>query len=219
MNRKVGRPLGKTEARDELVVQARRLFSALPYEKVSTRMIADSAQVNAAMIRYYFGSKEGLFEEMIRDTMRPMRIHFNKMNESSTGLELREVMTAHARQMAKFPNFPRLVFQSMSMPETAKPRQLLQKVFSEYMAMTEEKVFEQLVRKKLLRDDVDPELCRLSLMSLMMFPLIAPPAVLEMNAFTLNEDFMEKLLAHNFAILENGMFKTLPSNQTVKDTQ
>jgi AcrR family transcriptional regulator len=218
MNRKVGRPSGKTEARDELIEQARTLFSALPYEKVSTRMIAESAQVNAAMIRYYFGSKEGLFEEMIRETMSPMRIHFRKMNESSTGHELREIMATHARQMAKFPNFPRLVFQSMSMPESAKPRQLLQKVFDEYMVLTEEKVFEQLLRRKLFRDDVDPELCRLSMMSLMMFPLIAPPAILEMNELTMNEEFIERLLAHNFAILENGMFKTLPSN-TVKDTQ
>jgi hypothetical protein len=86
------------------------------------------------------------------------------------------------------------------------------------MALTEEKVFKQLLRRKLFRDDVDPELCRLSMMSLMMFPLIAPPAILEMNELTMNEEFIERLLAHNFAILENGMFKTLPSN-TVKDTQ
>lgn len=59
-------------------VRARLLKAALDsflcddYHKVTTRLIAERAGTNVAMIRYYFGNKEGLYEEMIRDTMAPL---------------------------------------------------------------------------------------------------------------------------------------------------
>jgi AcrR family transcriptional regulator len=59
-------------------VRERQLKAALDsflsddYHKVTTRLIADRAGTNISMIRYYFGNKEGLYEEMIRDTMTPL---------------------------------------------------------------------------------------------------------------------------------------------------
>lgn len=35
--RKVGRPSQQTQARDQLIMHARELFSVMPYDKVSTR--------------------------------------------------------------------------------------------------------------------------------------------------------------------------------------
>ncbi len=70
---RAGRPKGSSDARQKLVVAARQMFSALPYEKVSTRMIAEKAQVRPALINYYFGAKSGLFEQMLLETMEPMR--------------------------------------------------------------------------------------------------------------------------------------------------
>ncbi len=71
--RKVGRPRKQTDARQKLLEHARELFVVMPYDKVSTRLIAQRAGVNIAMIRYYFGNKEGLFETMVRETIAPMK--------------------------------------------------------------------------------------------------------------------------------------------------
>ncbi|MBY0464063.1 MAG: TetR family transcriptional regulator [Burkholderiales bacterium] len=57
--------------RERLLKAALDSFLADDDHKVSTRLIADKADANVAMIRYYFGNKEGLYEEMIRETLQP----------------------------------------------------------------------------------------------------------------------------------------------------
>ncbi|MEO6820386.1 MAG: TetR family transcriptional regulator [Ginsengibacter sp.] len=50
----------------ELILQsALALFSANGYKGTSVRDIASAAEVNVALINYYFNSKEGLFEKVI----------------------------------------------------------------------------------------------------------------------------------------------------------
>ncbi|MBU2279591.1 MAG: TetR/AcrR family transcriptional regulator, partial [Gammaproteobacteria bacterium] len=51
MNTKRGRPAGDSSTRQLLLSQARLLFAELGYERVTTRMIAQAAGVNAGMIR------------------------------------------------------------------------------------------------------------------------------------------------------------------------
>ncbi|MGZ5541985.1 MAG: TetR/AcrR family transcriptional regulator, partial [Methylobacter sp.] len=58
--------------RERLLKAALDSFLSDDYHKVTTRLIAERADANISMIRYYFGNKEGLYEEMIRDTMNPL---------------------------------------------------------------------------------------------------------------------------------------------------
>ncbi len=58
--------------RDRLIRAALDCFLADDYHRVTTRLVADKAGVNVSMIRYYFGNKEGLYEEMIRETLNPL---------------------------------------------------------------------------------------------------------------------------------------------------
>ncbi len=57
--RKAGRPTQQTQAREQLIIHARELFSVMPYDKVSTRLIASKAGVDIGLIRYYFANKAG----------------------------------------------------------------------------------------------------------------------------------------------------------------
>ena len=57
---------------ERLLAAARECFLADDYHKVTTRAIAEKAGANVSMIRYYFGNKEGLYEEMIRYTLTPL---------------------------------------------------------------------------------------------------------------------------------------------------
>ncbi|MEF1215026.1 TetR family transcriptional regulator, partial [Vibrio alginolyticus] len=72
-HRRAGRPTDNIDAREKLIFHARELFTIMAYDKVSTRLVAQKAGVNVAMIRYYFGNKEGLFETMLRETLSPMQ--------------------------------------------------------------------------------------------------------------------------------------------------
>jgi AcrR family transcriptional regulator len=61
----------KAEAtRAAILASARRLFAEHGYDGAGLRGIAEGAGVTAMMINRYFGSKEGLFGEVVTDTMR-----------------------------------------------------------------------------------------------------------------------------------------------------
>ena len=51
----------KTDKKDRILDVAERVFSEMGYDGASTRLISGEANVNMAMLNYYFGSKEGLF--------------------------------------------------------------------------------------------------------------------------------------------------------------
>ena len=60
----------KINKRQQLLETAERLFAREGYDAVTIRDVAKAADMNIAMITYYFGSKEKLFEEIIR-TRKP----------------------------------------------------------------------------------------------------------------------------------------------------
>jgi len=62
----VGRPKEDKGNRNKLLVAARTLFVEFDYDKVSLRAIAKKAQVDSALIRYYFQSKLGLFTAYLK---------------------------------------------------------------------------------------------------------------------------------------------------------
>jgi len=56
-------------SKERLLEVAQQLFSEKSYEEVSTRELAEAAEVNLGAIQYYFGSKAKLFVEAIRALM------------------------------------------------------------------------------------------------------------------------------------------------------
>lgn len=55
----------KTDKREQIINTAIELFAVKGFEGTSIREIASAANVNLAMINYYFGSKEKLFESIV----------------------------------------------------------------------------------------------------------------------------------------------------------
>ncbi len=58
-------PIIKMDKREKIILSATELFSIQGFEGTSVRQIATDAEVNVAMINYYFGSKEKLFESVV----------------------------------------------------------------------------------------------------------------------------------------------------------
>lgn len=55
----------KTDKKTDILIAAEKLFSEFGYEGTSTRQIAKESGANMAMINYYYGSKEGVFMEIM----------------------------------------------------------------------------------------------------------------------------------------------------------
>ncbi len=62
-----GRPAGQRNeaSREALLASALKIFSQQGFEAASVRKIAAECGLDAALIRHYFGSKQGLWEEVI----------------------------------------------------------------------------------------------------------------------------------------------------------
>lgn len=58
-------PVEKADKRQVLLQVAEKLFAQHGFEAVSVRQLATEAGTNVAMVSYYFGSKDGLFQELI----------------------------------------------------------------------------------------------------------------------------------------------------------
>ena len=72
----------------EILQAAEKLFAEHGYDGTSVRDIAKSANINIAMISYYFGSKEKLLEALIIYRISDMRLQMeNLYREDLTPLE------------------------------------------------------------------------------------------------------------------------------------
>ncbi|MFI1165713.1 TetR family transcriptional regulator [Streptomyces sp. NPDC020801] len=65
MNKTRGRPRGRPETRARIAEKARGLFLAHGYQGTTLRAVAAAADVDVALIGYHFGSKQGLFGEVM----------------------------------------------------------------------------------------------------------------------------------------------------------
>lgn len=207
MIRKSGRPLESTEAREKLLICAGELFTSMSYEQVSTRLLADKAGVNVAMIRYYFGNKEGLFEAMVRGVIKPVEDKIKALVVQSSRQGLLDVMQAYYMTMLQTPRFPKLVLHIMNLGPLETRRQMFEGIFVESLKSKIDQIFNQMLKDGVLRSDMDPVLCRFTFLSLMIFPFAAPTSMLALNGIELNEAFLIRLLEHNRRILSQGFFE------------
>ena len=71
------------DARETILSTAMKLFGEKGFEGTSVRDIAKAADVNLAMISYYFGSKEKLFEDVVDYKSSSIRVVFAELAKSS----------------------------------------------------------------------------------------------------------------------------------------
>ncbi|MVN20115.1 TetR/AcrR family transcriptional regulator [Mucilaginibacter arboris] len=74
----------KTDKKDHILDVAEKVFSELGYDGASTRLISGEANVNMAMLNYYFGSKEGLFIAVFERKINLFRTLLQNINEDES---------------------------------------------------------------------------------------------------------------------------------------
>ncbi|WP_052262206.1 TetR/AcrR family transcriptional regulator [Pseudoalteromonas luteoviolacea] len=81
-----GRPVcevKQAEQRAKLILSAKQLLNTKSYSQITIRDIASEASINSAMIKYYFGSKENLFVELIQAIADEQFSQFEGLTEQS----------------------------------------------------------------------------------------------------------------------------------------
>lgn len=98
---------------EALLTAGRRVFAELGYHGASVRAIAGAAEVNPALVRYHFGSKEGLYQQVIERAMSGLRERLLQALITDDGGGLRSrvhaLVRAYLNHLAEYRDVPRLI--------------------------------------------------------------------------------------------------------------
>ncbi|SDJ43310.1 DNA-binding transcriptional regulator, AcrR family [Ferrimonas sediminum] len=202
MNNKVGRPSNRIQARESLILAARDLFSRMPYEKVSIRLIADRSGVSSALIKYYFDNKFGLFETMIVETFQPISLKMRTARNKEDFDSLASVLRTFYQTMIQHPDYARLLYRVLTGSDSVTQKLRSEKIIDAVYVSGSSLFFNNINTD---RPSMDTDLLRLSFFSLMYFPFLASEGMMTFNNFEMTPEFLQRLAAHNIELLKRSL--------------
>lgn len=188
-----------------LLKAALECFLADEYHKVTTRMIADRAGANISMIRYYFGNKEGLYEEMIRDTLKPLLDMLDSPAMKDIG-GFADYLRLYYDTMRRHPEFPKLMLKVLALNHGPGRRFILQ-LLERGRSGGARKLAELKAAGK-VDATLDPDIARMAFVSLSMMPMLLKDIFEEQMGGQMDEEFLHKLADFNGRLLAAGMAAT-----------
>ncbi len=152
------------DKREIILNAAMNLFAQKGFEGTSVREIAAQAEVNPAMISYYFESKEKMLEQLIEHKTSYLRGIFEGLinNTSLTQMEKVEVIIdSYVDRMSGSPRFSHIIHRELSLEKREKLKEgisdVLLKNFNAATSIIETGI------KAGEFNDVDPELTMITL--------------------------------------------------------
>lgn len=191
-----------TPVQERLLAAAMTCFLNDDYHSVTTRQIAAVAETNVSMIRYYFGNKEGLYEEMIRSTLQPLLDVLDSSLLSSTG-GFSEYFHIYYRTMQENPRFPALMLKVLSLNQGPGKRFIYQ-LLERGRSRGHERI-EQLKQNGQVAADTDPDIVRIAFVSLAMMPVLLKGIFEAQLERELDRGFFEKLAHFNGKLFAAGL--------------
>ncbi|MBC7565854.1 MAG: TetR/AcrR family transcriptional regulator [Pedobacter sp.] len=130
----------KADKKASIMEAAEKLFSELGYEGASTRQIAKEAGANMAMINYYFGSKEGVFMEIMGQRVQDFKhqLHTIKATEVSVMEKLLLVVERYASRILCNHTFHKMMHRELSLPQRPEMFTTIKNAMLENMLVIEE---------------------------------------------------------------------------------
>jgi AcrR family transcriptional regulator len=194
--------------RERLLKAALDSFLSDDYHKVTTRLIAQKADANVSMIRYYFGNKEGLYEEMIRDTMAPLlKVLNGQMLDSVDGFA--GFLNLYYQIMAEHPEFPKLILKVLALNQ-GPGRRFIQQLLARGRTEGAKKVG-KLKSNGQVSASTDPDMLRLAFVSLAMMPMLLKDIFEEQMGRPMDTAFLAQLAAFNGRLFSAGLAPNPPA--------
>ncbi len=113
-----------TDKQIHILNVAEELIAKKGFEGTSVREISSKAEINVAMISYYFGSKEKMMANLYQFRVQKTREHFAEFTETikdaKPQMQMREVIKYIVSQLFKYNYFHGFVTQEMRQTEHLK---------------------------------------------------------------------------------------------------
>lgn len=160
---------------EKIKASARAIFMKKGYAATKTRDIAEHAQINLALVNYYFRSKENLYKQIMMETMQSFFAQVLKVfNDSHSSLEekLNALASEYIDMLLGQPEMPFFLLNELQ----SNPDGFVNKMAA--AAQIRESVFIKQLTERLGPDrirEINPAHFMLNLMGLIVFPFIAKP--------------------------------------------
>ncbi len=139
-----------TDKKQHIIEHAMKLFAEKGFEATSIRDLAKAADVNIAMVNYYFGSKDKLMEAIIEEKAAYMKDRIEELNANKTLAEINKVNTLiedYVERITGSPNFHKLLYKELMGNNRENLHQLLTNTFARN-SKNFAKIIEQGIKKK-----------------------------------------------------------------------
>lgn len=109
----------KTDKRTSILNAAEKLFASQGYEGTSTRQIAMEAGANMSMINYYFGSKEGVFMEIMSNRIKGFSLALTSIEAEDLNQQekLMMVIDQYTRRILSNISFHKMMHRELSLTQ------------------------------------------------------------------------------------------------------
>jgi AcrR family transcriptional regulator len=146
------------DKREQILDAAEELFGHLGFEGTSIRVLSLKAGVNVAMVSYYFGSKEKLFQAMVerRAGATAMALKFINAKEHDSWKKIELVVDHYVDKIFGNVGFQRIMYRELSLDQRSWMTEAIMDIIlqntAEMAAIITEGIKQKIFRK------VDPEL-------------------------------------------------------------
>ena len=140
------------DKKEQLLEAAEGLFAEHGYEGTSVRKLADKAHVNVAMISYYFGSKEKLFEALVEYRAGVSREKLQSLNrkEFSPVTKIEMLVDFYVDKIFDNHRFHRIIQREIALQQRSKMHELITDILMNNVNEMR-KMIEEGQRKKIFR--------------------------------------------------------------------
>ncbi|ABZ77385.1 transcriptional regulator, TetR family [Shewanella halifaxensis HAW-EB4] len=159
-----------TPCQQNILSVARRLFLTFSYSKVTTRKIADEADVDVALIGYYFGSKAELYKAVFDDIYAPFFEKLNQLKQASSEINtIEELFMTIFNLDIEHPELLSIIYKTLVLNDGPK-RNYFNKQILNYTDTFHVNIFAKLQRDGFIDKNLDVELLKDSFNALVMMP-------------------------------------------------
>ncbi len=206
-----------SDKKEHIINIAIELFAEKGFEGTSIRELAARADVNIAMVNYYFGSKDKLFEAMIEHKASYMRERLEEIvnDKSKSDIEkIDTVIETYVNRILSQHNYHRLIHQELMLQQREFVHNSIIELFSINLQIMKS-IIVQGVENGVFKK-VDPELTSASLtgtinqvmLSKSMCGMLLSQGSPLLNPYT-DAAFRDRLITHLKQLMRSHLLKSL----------
>ena len=188
------KPVVDVSTEEKIKQAARKVFTQKGYAATRTRDIAEEADINLALLNYYFRSKEKLFEIIMLEKLQKFfSVLLPIINDTATTLEnkVEGIASSYIDLLTANADLPLFI-----LSEVRNNPEIFIKIAQRKNFLQESVLVKQLQGK---RADINPLQFLMSLLAMCIFPFVMKP-VLQRMADVAENDFQRMMLERKMLI-------------------